>query len=173
MTFIYENLQEFFDAGGPVLWLIFFVTLVMWTLIIERYWYIYRTHPSMLAKTIDIWQQHQDQHSWGARKIRTALLSQLYLDLHQSLPTIRMLVVICPLLGLLGTVTGMIRVFDVITVLGTGNPRAMSTGISLATIPTMAGLVAALSGYYFSIRLKHKAEIESQRAADQLVISGS
>ena len=173
MTIVYENLQGFFDAGGPVLWLIFFVTLIMWTLIIEPYWFIYRTHPSVLAKTIDVWRQRKDQQSWHAKKIRQALLSQLSIDLTQSLASIRMLVVICPLLGLLGTVTGMIHVFDVITVLGTGNPRAMSTGISLATIPTLAGLVAALSGYYFSVRLKHKAEIESQKAADQLIISGS
>jgi biopolymer transport protein ExbB len=171
MHTVYDNLQGFFAAGGPVLWLIFFVTIVMWTLIIERYFFFYRVHPVDVTKTLNVWQQRKDQQSWHARKIREALLSQLSLDLNQSLHMIRMLVVICPLLGLLGTVTGMIHVFDVITVLGTGNPRAMSTGISLATIPTMAGLVAALSGYYFSIRLKHKAEIESQKAADQLVIS--
>ena len=171
MNTVYDNLQGFFTAGGPVLWLIFFVTIIMWTLIIERYWFIYRIHPADVTKILNVWQQRKDQQSWHARKIRDALLSQLSLDLKRSLHTIRMLVVICPLLGLLGTVTGMIHVFDVITVLGTGNPRAMSTGISLATIPTMAGLVAALSGYYFSIRLKHKAEIESQKAADQLVIA--
>jgi len=171
MNNVYDNLQGFFAAGGPVLWVIFFVTLVLWTLIIERYWFVYRTHPAIVAKTLHIWQQRNDQQSWYAVKIRDALLSQLSLDLNQSLHIIRMLVVICPLLGLLGTVTGMIHVFDVITVLGTGNPRAISTGISMATIPTMAGLVAALSGYFFSMRLKHKAEIETQKAADLMVIS--
>ncbi|WP_455220490.1 MotA/TolQ/ExbB proton channel family protein [Kaarinaea lacus] len=171
MHTVYDNFQSFFQAGGPVLWLIFFVTMVMWTLIIERYWFIYRAHPTSVKKTLAVWQQRYDQQSWHAKKIREALLSQVSLDLNQSLQTLRMLVVICPLLGLLGTVTGMIHVFDVITVLGTGNPRAISTGIYMATIPTMAGLVAALSGYYFSIRLKHKAEIETQKSADLLVIS--
>jgi len=171
MQTVYDNLQGFFAAGGPVLWLIFLVTLIMWTLIVERFWYIYRTHPAHVKQTLNVWSQRKEKQSWRAKKIREALLSQLSLDLNQSLNFIRMLVVICPLLGLLGTVTGMIHVFDVITVLGTGNPRAMSTGISLATIPTMAGLVAALSGYYFSIRLKHKAEIESQKAADLFTIA--
>ena len=171
MNTIFDNLQWFFTAGGPVLWIIFAVTIIMWTLIIERYWFIYRTHPADMLKTLEVWRQRQDQRSWHAIKIREALLSQHALNLGQSLHVIRMLVVICPLLGLLGTVTGMIHVFDVITVLGTGNPRAISTGISLATIPTMAGLVAALSGYYFSIRLKHKSEIEIQKTADLLVIS--
>jgi len=168
MHSVYDNLQGFFAAGGPVLWLIFMVTLIMWTLIVERFWYIYRDHPIIVETTLNVWSQRKDKQSWHATKIREALLSQLSIDLNQSLSFIRMLVVICPLMGLLGTVTGMIHVFDVITVLGTGNPRAMSTGISLATIPTMAGLVAALSGYYFSVRLKHKAEIESQKAADLL-----
>ncbi|MCI0507480.1 MAG: MotA/TolQ/ExbB proton channel family protein [Gammaproteobacteria bacterium] len=171
MHTVYDNLQGFFQAGGPVLWLIFFVTMAMWTLIIERYWFIYRTYPTNVKKTLGVWQQRADQQSWHAEKIREALLSQVSLDLNQSLHILRMLVIICPLLGLLGTVTGMIHVFDVITVLGTGNPRAISTGIYLATIPTMAGLVAALSGYYFSIRLKHKAGIEAQKTADLLVIS--
>ena len=49
---------------------------------------------------------------------------------------------------LLGTVYGMIEVFEVLAVLGTGNPRAMSTGVAKATIPTMAGMTIALSGYF-------------------------
>ena len=131
MNTFFDNLQGFFAAGGPILWVIFFVTLIMWTLIIERYWYIYRNHPSNLGKTLSLWRDRKEQHSWRAKKIREALLSQLSIDLNQSLHLIRMLVVICPLLGLLGTVTGMIQVFDVIRILGTGNPRAMSTGISM------------------------------------------
>jgi len=171
MIAVYDNLQWFFNAGGPVLWVIFAITIIMWTLIIERLWFFARTHPRASALALSVWQQRQDQQSWYAHKIRAALLSQLSLDLTQFLHVIRMLVVICPLLGLLGTVTGMMHIFDVITVLGTGNPRAISTGISMATIPTMAGLVAALSGYYFSVRLKHQAAIETQKIADQLIIA--
>jgi len=170
MNTIYNNFQWFFDAGGPVLWVIFIVAIVMWTLIIERLWYFVHTHPRATALALDVWQQRQDQQSWQAHRIREALISQLSLDLTQFLHIIRMLVVICPLLGLLGTVTGMIHIFDVITVLGTGNPRAISTGISLATIPTMAGLVVALSGYYFSVRLRHRAAIETQKVTDLIPI---
>jgi len=168
---IYNNLQWFFNAGGPILWLILLVTIVMWTLIIERFWYIARVHPRTTAKTLNAWQQRRDHRSWQAHKIREALISQLSLDLIQFLHIIRMLVIICPLLGLLGTVTGMMHIFDVITVLGTGNPRAISTGISMATIPTMAGLVVAISGYYFIFRLKHKATIETQKITDMLAVS--
>lgn len=173
MSAVYDNIQQFFEAGGPILWAIFFVTIIMWTLIVERFWYIYRVHPRSIMETLNTWAQRDEHHSWHARKIRNATISILSLQLNQSLHIIRMLVVITPLLGLLGTVTGMLHIFNVITVLGTGNPRAISAGISMATIPTMAGLVVALSGYYFSIRLKQKANIEAQKAADLLSISAS
>ena len=57
------------------------------------------------------------------------------------------------MLGLLGTVTGMIEVFDVMAISGSGNARGMAGGVSQATLPTMAGMVAALSGMIFSIQL--------------------
>ncbi len=61
-----------------------------------------------------------------------------------------MLVAICPMLGLLGTVTGMISVFDVMATQGSSQPRLMASGISLATLPTMAGMVAALARDVYS-----------------------
>ncbi len=75
---------------------------------------------------------------------------------------------VCPLLGLLGTVTGMIHVFDVMAIQGSGNARAMAAGISMATTPTMAGMVVALSGLFFSSRLQQRAGLERQKAADLL-----
>jgi biopolymer transport protein ExbB len=53
------------------------------------------------------------------------------------------------MIGLLGTVYGMIEVFEVLSFLGTGNPRAMSSGVAKATIPTMASMVITLFGLYF------------------------
>ena len=55
----------------------------------------------------------------------------------------------CPMIGLLGTVYGMIEVFEVLSFLGTGNPRAMSSGVAMATIPTMSGMVITIFGLYF------------------------
>ncbi|SDP41562.1 MotA/TolQ/ExbB proton channel family protein [Desulforhopalus singaporensis] len=64
--------------------------------------------------------------------------------LERFLSTLGMLVAIAPLLGLLGTVTGMINVFHVITLNGTGDPRLMSGGISQALVTTMLGLGVAI-----------------------------
>jgi biopolymer transport protein ExbB len=65
-------------------------------------------------------------------------------DLERYLNTLATIAAISPLLGLLGTVTGMIRTFRAITVVGVGNPTAMAAGISEALITTAAGLIVAI-----------------------------
>ncbi|MFP4002417.1 MAG: MotA/TolQ/ExbB proton channel family protein, partial [Alphaproteobacteria bacterium] len=78
------------------------------------------------------------------------------------------LVAVAPLFGLLGTVTGMVEVFDVMALTGSSNARAMASGITKATIPTMAGMVAALSGLYFSTQLERRARRAVERVEDDL-----
>ena len=80
------------------------------------------------------------------------------------------MVILCPLLGLLGTVTGMIEVFNILAITGGGDARSMASGVSKATIPTMAGMVAALSGVFASTWLARKAEREKELIQDQLTI---
>ena len=62
----------------------------------------------------------------------------------------------------------MIEVFDVVNVSGTGNVRAMASGISRATLPTMAGMVIALPGLYFCLQLEQRVNTSVERLADRL-----
>ena len=163
-----EQILSFMESGGNVLWGIFVVSLLLWSLIIERYTYLLLAFPKYLNQIKSNWQSRKDQHSWSARKIREAWLSEASLRLTRSLSLINTLVALCPLLGLLGTVTGMIHVFDVIAIQGNSNTRAMAAGISMATIPTMAGMVVALSGLFFSSQLHHRVGQERQRISDLL-----
>ena len=163
-----DSIRGFIELGGDVLWAIMAVLLVMWTLIIERYWFIFRSLPALRREVIDEWTRRDDHRSWHAHRIKEEMVSQLRQKLHQNVRTIQTLVAICPLLGLLGTVTGMVAVFDVMAFFGTGNARAMAAGVSKATIPTMAGMVAALSGVYFASHLDRKADIESEKLEDLL-----
>lgn len=64
--------------------------------------------------------------------------------LESGLPLIKVLYVVAPLLGLLGTVVGMIQTFQQITLFGTGDPRMMASGISMALVTTVLGLVVAI-----------------------------
>ena len=162
------RVQDFLETGGDVLLLIMGVTFFMWLLIIERVWYFRWQHPRERGRVLSTWQERSDQNSWHAYQIRRLIISQVQIQLEQGLPLIRTLVAICPLLGLLGTVTGMIEVFDVMAVAGNGNARAMASGVSKATIPTMAGMVAALSGMVISVQMDRYAREEGERIADHL-----
>jgi biopolymer transport protein ExbB len=166
---IIEVVGDFMESGGDVLWAICAVTFWMWAMIIEREWYFHLVYPKDLAKTLEQWNARSDHVSWYAHQIRRRMISELSEKLNQSLSQIKTVVALCPLFGLLGTVSGMIQVFDVMALAGNGNPRAMASGVSMATIPTMAGMVAALSGLYFIHQLERFAQMESQKAADHLV----
>jgi biopolymer transport protein ExbB len=141
----------------------------MWSLIIERLWFFRSILPRRIATVTDEWQARPDQQSWNSHSIRAQLISEVTLEARRNTGTIQVLMAILPLLGLLGTVTGMIQVFSVMAVAGTSNARLMAGGVSAATIPTMAGLVAALSGLYLAVYLKRRAEKEVQSLEDLLV----
>ena len=72
------------------------------------------------------------------------VLSRAVPVLEQNLSTIKLLAAVAPLLGLLGTVVGMIETFQSITLFGTGDPKLMAGGISQALVTTMLGLIAAV-----------------------------
>jgi len=163
-------LQDFIGLGGPVLWVIFAACLLLWLLILERAWFVRVTWPARARQRVAQWHQRQDRSSWRAKKIREATVSEVHMELHALLPLINMLVALCPLLGLLGTVVGMIGVFEVIAVSGNDDAQAMARGVYRATIPTMAGLVVALTGIYFTVRLRRLADRETSRLMGSLTL---
>lgn len=171
MYLIYDYIDmvlRFMDKGGWVLWCIAVLTFVMWTLVFERFWY-FRT---ALRKDVDAaiaeWEGRRERKSWNAHQIRIRLISQAKLKINTFLPMIKTLVALAPLLGLLGTVTGMIEVFNIMAVTGGGDAKSMAGGVSRATIPTMAGMVAALSGVFANTYVTRIAERESTLLEDHL-----
>jgi biopolymer transport protein ExbB len=140
----------------------------MWTLIVERYLYVYIQHPRKMKHIIAAWHERQDRVSWFAHRIREGLIAESRIELERYLVVIKTLTVALPMLGLLGTVNGMIQTFDVLSVFGTGNVRGMAGGISVALITTMAGLLTALSGIYFSTQLNQRVTREVGNMADAL-----
>ena len=98
----------------------------------------------------------------GVPRLDKEILGQVSLQLGQSLEerlaAIAVLAAVAPLLGLLGTVLGMIETFNVISVFGTGNSRALASGISIALITTQTGLLVAIPGMLMSNRLNSKAK---------------
>ena len=165
-----DIIRDFLDKGGQVLWFIMLTTLLLWTFILERYLFFKRTYPNYAKGLQEKWMARSDRSSWWAHRVRDKMISEAKIELTQFIPFIKTLVALCPLLGLLGTVTGMIAVFDVMAVTGTGNARMMASGISMATIPTMAGMVASLSGLYLGAQLEKKARRETENVAESLAL---
>ncbi len=165
-----QAISEFMDTGGQVLTVIAFVIALMWLLIFERMLFLFKSYRDLKQTLVSRWINRAEQHSWNAEQIRTALISRGAAQLKKNLPLIQSLVVLCPLLGLLGTVTGMIEVFDVMAISGSGNARSMASGVSRATIPTMAGMVGSLSGVFAYTWLNRTAKREAELLADSMPI---
>ena len=165
---LWESVRGFIATGGDVLYFVAFALFLMWVLMMERYVFLNKQYPAMRDDIIARWEARKDTTSWYAHRIRETWISETNESLERNMSTIKTLVAMCPLIGLLGTVTGMIGVFEVMAQQGTGNPRLMASGISMATIPTMAGMVAALSGVFFSSRLDAKVKLSKAKLVDSL-----
>jgi len=168
---ITESVTIFMQRGGPVLTIIAMLLLVKWSLVFERIWYLNTTHKANVKNTLAEWNARSDTKSWSAHQIRTMMISKISLDLRGSMPIIEVLVTICPLLGLIGTVTGMIEVFFMLAVTGGGDAKSMAGGVSKATIPTMAGMVGAISGIFAANYLSAKMDRDIEFLEDHLVLS--
>ena len=173
MNWLYDSVEairDFMNLGGPVLTWIALTIFLMWVLIIERLMFFRTTMKAMSADIQKAWESRGERKSWQAHQIREAMISRFQVSVSGSIPMIQTLVALCPLLGLLGTVTGMIRVFQVMALSGSGNIRAMAAGVSQATVPTMAGMVGALSGVLLITLLTRRATREVEFLADSLTM---
>jgi biopolymer transport protein ExbB len=166
----FEAVRDFMELGGPVLTLIAWTIFGMWALIVERMIY-FRT--DLKAMGVDIrqtWEARTERRSWYAHQIREAMISRFSISANRSVAVVQTLVALCPLLGLMGTVTGMIEVFDVMALSGSANARSMASGVSRATIPTMAGMVGALSGVFLVTMLTRRVETEIEILEENLTM---
>jgi biopolymer transport protein ExbB len=166
-----NSIREFLDTGGQVLTVIAFVICLMWLMIFERLFFYLHTYKTVKKNVIESWFNRSERHSWNAEQIRTAHVSRVTEMLKTNVTLIQSLVVLCPLLGLMGTVTGMIEVFDVMAISGSGNARSMASGVSRATIPTMAGMVGSLSGVFMVTWLQRKTKRRTEQMEDSLPMS--
>lgn len=124
------------SQGGVIIIPLILVSLIMWILIFEKLFYIRQWEKALPGKmekvtslqTLEMFAQRQTN------------------NLKRYNRTIFILAGVAPLLGLLGTVTGMISTFDAISMFNTTNARSFAGGISVALITTQIGLVVAIPG---------------------------
>lgn len=161
-------LQDFLEAGGPVVLALLISTAVMWVLISERFIYFGFSGPRLRKEQEERWERTEEHSSWQSHIFRERLISEVRLENERFMGVIRALIMITPLLGLLGTVTGMIEVFQVIVDTGASNARLMASGISKATIPTMTGLAVSLTGVFAISFLDRRNEVAVADVSERL-----
>ena len=169
---VVDRVQQFVGAGGAVLMLIAAVILFMWCLIAERMLYFRHGFPPQAQALRDLWEARAERQSWEAHQIRQALVADAERSAKAVIPTIKTLVALCPLLGLLGTVIGMIKVFAEIQLAGVGNAGNLAGGISEALITTAAGLsvaIPALICHRYFIRRVDELVVGMEQEAIKLV----
>ena len=164
---VIRGVFELVDDGGPFVGLIFAAGVLMWTIIAERYWYFQRVLPKQAQELQHVWDVRPEHTSWCARQIRQAMMSRLNTAMTAGLPVMQVLVPMSPLLGLIGTVSGMLEVFDSMALRGTADARSMASGVSQAMICTMTGLAVSITGLYPVHYFKTRAARETELLADR------
>lgn len=166
MSNILQDLNNFFNIGGIVLYSLLLLMIIILTLIIDRYIYLFTKYKNTKKNVLVNW--NSSSKSRDHKYIRQLLLNQVSIEIHGSVPLLRYLLGLAPLLGLLGTVTGMIAVFDAMGTFGTSNVRPIAAGISQATIPTMTGMIIAIIGLWFDHNLHGKIHLELRKLKDEM-----
>ena len=178
---------ELVKAGGWLMWPIIACSVIAMAIVVERLW-IYRRRRVLPTNLVaQIWQLHQKNELTAAhiqtvrkssplgRILAAGLMNRMHArevmkeaieeegrqvvhELERYLNTLGTIANISPLLGLLGTVIGMIKVFAAITTSGVGNPGVLAGGISEALITTAAGLSVAIPAVIFHRYLSGKVD---------------
>lgn len=179
-------IEDYLATGGVIMWPLVAISLLMWGLIIHRLLSLKGLYYRTMAETQvldcarrgelppthyggvgavllrEYLRRKSGYHQLDGYVVDEALLA-VSARLDWGLTLIGVLAAIAPLLGLLGTVLGMISTFDSIALFGTGNARAMAGGISEALITTQTGLLIAIPGLYMRNFLQRRANNLKQR----------
>jgi biopolymer transport protein ExbB len=165
---VVRDIVDLMSLGGIFVFFIFMSGVLMWALIIERLWYFKMILPRQTAKVEAAWRARPDHTSWCARQIRQTMISRLNGAMTAGFPVMRVLVPMAPLLGLIGTVSGMLDVFDSMALRGNADAKSMASGVSAAMICTMTGLAVSITGLYPVHYFRTKATRETELLADKL-----
>jgi len=153
------SIAERIEQGGTVGYAIILVGIIGLLIVCERLLRLVRIDARMkrqlknldsasddnpLGRILSIYYEnkHLDIETLE-RKIQEAVITDLA-EVRRGLPVVKVLAAVAPLMGLLGTVIGMIGTFQAITLFGTGDPKLMAGGISQALVTTVLGLCAAI-----------------------------
>ena len=153
---IFRTYSNFINQGGPVVVILFLISIYLFILISVKFKFLFFDIDLIKNKFVKDYNSiEKDQYLLLNQSILKSDFKNIVI---KDFYIIQTLIALCPVLGLLGTVTGMIEVFDVVSFFGTGNARALASGITKATLPTMTGMAISIVGLLTYTVLNSKSQ---------------
>jgi len=153
---IFRTYSNFINQGGPVVVILFLISIYLFILISVKFKFLFFDIDLIKNKFVKDYNSiENDKYLLLNQSILKSDFKNIVI---KDFYIIQTLIALCPVLGLLGTVTGMIEVFDVVSFFGTGNARALASGITKATLPTMTGMAISIIGLLTYTVLNSKSQ---------------
>lgn len=142
------RLIDYVNDGGSITWILILMNVWGLSLILWRFWVLRDFSKNIVARGEEILAElHKVKDPSNLSSLAKDFITAKISDLEYGMTIIRVVATIAPLLGLLGTVVGIFEAFQVIATKGLDNPGDFASGISLALITTIAGLIVAIPHY--------------------------
>lgn len=169
-----QGLLDFFAGFGSLFstgflfWLLFLLAVLLWTLIIERFWYFFVVHPQVVEVAMRRWKRWSAMDPKVARRARRQIVAGVSAETHRAVSFIDSLVVVILLMGLLAAVSGSIRVLQAVSFNGAAGEQLFARGLERAAIPAITAGVVVVVALFVTKLLRDRAETETRLLADRL-----
>lgn len=155
------NLMHYIEQGGVIMYILLFINIIGFTTMLVKFveFFLVKRRVAEISERLYAALAPSDPHA--KEVLGRELLTEQMVGYERGLSTVRIIASIAPLLGLLGTVIGVLGAFEAISRQGLGDPNVFAGGISLALITTVGGLVVAIPhyiGYNYLISMLDKIE---------------
>lgn len=155
-------------AAGGALWFVFLTAVLLWALVIERYWYFAAVHPQVVEIASRRWKRWAGAEPRLAQRMRRHIVAGVEAQARQSVSLINSLLAVLLLTGLLGAVSGVMRVLQALPLGGFAAQVLIERGIAAAAVPAVAAGAVVLVTLFFSRTLEGRAVVEARLLADRL-----
>jgi len=159
------ELFTYIERGGIIVYILIFMNIIGFTIMLWKSFVFFKANRNIDKISNELIEDIKDSTYFQVAQIQS-LVALKVKTLESGLNTVKLIASISPLIGLLGTVIGILNSFDSISHLGLGDPTVFSSGISIALITTVAGLIVAIPhyiGYNYFIGALDSMEIKLEK----------
>lgn len=160
------RLFDYINQGGPIMYILLVLNIIGFTILFWKIYTILNARKNKSSIETDVKERFKDYDRSVSVNILKDEVQSVVHSLESGLNTVKIIASIAPLLGLLGTVIGILSAFRVISEQGLSNPSLFAGGIAMALITTVGGLIVAIPhfvGYNYLVGVLDDLEIEIEK----------